>query len=100
MNELLFLIIGSAGIGYSFAELSNIPQSIANYLNDRWNIGKKIEGYEYVKLPYRLKPFDCGYCLSFWVGLFSTLYFYYGLILSLMVGFTSSVLASLLKKYL
>lgn len=100
MNELLFLIIGSAGCGFSFGELSGIPQSITNYLHERFDFGKKVQGYDYIKMPYRLKPFDCGYCLSFWIGLFSTLYFDYGLLLSLMVGFTASVLASLLKKYL
>jgi hypothetical protein len=101
MNELLFIIIGSASVGYSFAELSGVPQGLSQWLYDKFNIGKKVNGFEYIKTPLRLKPFDCGYCLSFWTGFLTTFYFDYAdLILSVMVGFTASVIASLLKKYL
>lgn len=99
MNEL-FLIIGSACIGFSFAEISRIPQTISQWLLDEFNLGKRIHGYTYLKTPYRLKPFDCGYCLSFWVGSLSALYFNYNIILALMIGFIASIVVILFKKFI
>jgi hypothetical protein len=97
MNEIL-LIIGSACVGFSFAEVSMIPQMFAVWLCDEFDIGRKIPGYDYVRRPYRLKPFDCGYCLSFWVAFLSALYFNYGIVASLIIAFTSSVASILIKK--
>lgn len=97
MNEML-LIIGSACVGFSFAEVSMIPQLFSKWLLQEFDFGKKVENYQYFKTPYRLKPFDCGYCLSFWVSFLSSLYFNYGIVASLIIGFTSSVIAILLKK--
>lgn len=99
MNEL-FLILGSACLGFSFAEISMIPQMISKYLLDEFNLGKKVIGYNYLKTPYRLKPFDCGYCLSFWVAFLSALYFNYIILFALMIGFASSIIAILLKKFI
>ena len=99
MNEII-LILGSAAIGFSFAEVSMIPQAFALWLRDRFNIGKSFDGYKYIKTPYRLKPFDCGYCLSFWVAFLSAMYFQYNILFSLMIGFGASIVAITLKKYL
>jgi hypothetical protein len=100
MNSILFLIIGSACVGFSFAEVSMIPQKFSGWLLQTFNLGKKVKGYQFVKVPYRLKPFDCGYCLSFWVGLLSTYNLGHGLINAIMIGFASSIVAVILKKYL
>ena len=99
MNEMI-LILGSAAIGFSFAEVSMIPQTLALWLRDRFNIGKALDAYKYLKVPYRLKPFDCGYCLSFWVAFLSALYFNYIILFALMIGFGASIVAITLKKYL
>lgn len=99
MNEL-FLIIGSACFGFSFAEVSGIPQAFSRFLYNRFNLGSNVKGYQYIKTPYRLKPFDCGYCLSFWVGLLSSYYIGYELLFALMFGFSASVVAIILKKAL
>ena len=99
MNELI-LILGSAAIGFSFAEVSMIPQMFSLWLRDRFNIGKSLKIYKYLKTPYRLKPFDCGYCLSFWVAFLSALYFNYIILFALMIGFGASIVAITLKKYL
>lgn len=97
MNEIL-LIVGSACVGFSFAEVSNIPQTFARWLCDELGFGKKMPGYSYITVPFRLKPFDCGYCLSFWVAFLSALYFNYNIVTALIIGFTSSVVSILLKK--
>jgi hypothetical protein len=99
MNEL-FLIIGSACLGFSFAEISMIPQMFSRFLLSEFNIGSKLKGYEYAKTPLRLKPFDCGYCLSFWVALLSALYFNYIIITALMIGFAATIIAILFKKFI
>jgi hypothetical protein len=99
MNEL-FLIVGSACLGFSFAEVSMIPQMFSRFLLSEFNIGNKLNGYQYAKTPLRLKPFDCGYCLSFWVALLSALYFNYIIITALMIGFAASIVAILFKKFI
>jgi hypothetical protein len=99
MNEIL-LIVGSACVGFSFAEVSNIPQIFARWLVDEFDLGTKMPGYSYITQPFRLKPFDCGYCLSFWVAFLSALYFNYNIVTALIIGFTSSVIAILLKKFI
>jgi len=99
MNEL-FLIVGSACLGFSFAEISMIPQSLSRWLFDRFNIGNKLKGYDFIKTPLRLKPFDCGYCLSFWVALLSALYFNYIMLVALMIAFAASIVAVLFKKFI
>ena len=83
MNELI-LVIGSACLGFSFAEVSMIPQMFSVWLRDRFNLGNAIPAYKFLKSPYRLKPFDCGYCLSFWVAFLSALYFNYMILIALM----------------
>lgn len=100
MSSILFLIIGSACVGFSFAEVSMLPQAFSKWLLEKFNIGKDVKGYQYIKVPYRLKPFDCGYCLSFWVGLISAYDFSVEFIFSIMIGFAASIVAILLKKYL
>lgn len=97
MNELL-LIVGSACVGFSFAEVSMIPQTFARWLCDEFDLGKRMPGYSYITVPFRLKPFDCGYCLSFWVAFLSSLYFNYNIVTALIIGFTSSVVSIILKK--
>lgn len=99
MSEL-FLIVGSACVGFSFAEVSGIPQAISRFILDRFNIGQELKQYNYIKVPYRLKPFDCGYCLSFWFSFLVGLHFEYGILLSLIFGFSSSIVAIALKKLL
>lgn len=99
MNEL-FLIIGSACLGFSFAEISMIPQTFSRWLLTEFNIGTKLKGYEYAKTPLRLKPFDCGYCLSFWVALLSSLYFNYIVITGVMIAFAATIVAILFKKFI
>jgi len=100
ISNLIFLIIGSACVGFSFAEVSMVPQIFSKWLLDKFNIGQNVKGYQYIKVPYRLKPFDCGYCLSFWTGLLSTYNFNYGFTLAIIAGFTASIVAILLKKIL
>lgn len=100
MTEYLFLIVGSASLGLGFAEISQIPQAFASFLLNKFNIGKSVKGYDYIKVPYRLKPFDCGYCLSFWTGLISSYYFGYDLIVSLMIGFVAGIVSILIKRIL
>ena len=99
MNEVI-LILGSAAIGFSFAEVSMIPQMFSKWLCNRFDIGKSLDAYKYLKVPYRLKPFDCGYCLSFWVAFLSAIYFNYIILFALMIGFGASIVAIILKKYL
>lgn len=98
MTEYLLLIIGSACVGFGFAEITQIPQGVSRFLLEQFNLGKKVKGYEYVKVPYRLKPFDCGYCLSFWIGFLSSYYFGYELIVSIMIGFIAGIVSILIKK--
>lgn len=99
MNELL-LIIGSACVGFSFAEVSGIPQAFANFLYNKFDLGNPVKGYQYIKTPYRLKPFDCGYCLSFWFSFLASYYIGYELLFALIFGFMSSIVAIILKKVL
>ena len=98
MNELL-LVFGSACIGFSFAEVSGVPQAISRWLLSQFNFGKRVKGYNDFKMPYRLKPFDCGYCLSFWIG-FSSGLIYTNILFSLMIGFSASIVAITFKKFL
>jgi hypothetical protein len=98
MNELL-LVLGSACVGFSFAEVSGVPQALSRFLYNQFNIGKKVKGYQYVKVPLRIKPFDCGYCLSFWFGFISALQ-QTNIVYSLMIGFGASIVAILFKKLL
>jgi len=98
MNELL-LVLGSACVGFSFAEVSGVPQAFSRWLLSQFNIGKNVKGYQYVKVPLRIKPFDCGYCLSFWFGFISALQ-QTDVLTSLMIGFGASIVAILFKKLL
>ena len=62
-------------IGLLFAEFSGIPQSFARWLASI-GIGKaNHNGFTFTKkLPYKLKPFGCGLCLTFWIALFLNVY--------------------------
>lgn len=75
MTDLIFVIIGSAAFGITFAELSGIPNAVKGWLantgiwykpcfSERMGIGKGR-----VRYPRRIKPFDCHLCLSFWACL-------------------------------
>lgn len=80
MTDLIFVIIGSAAFGITFAELSGIPNAAKRWQVER-RIWVKVEEHEIrstngglplkrkVYRPRRIKPFDCHLCLSFWACL-------------------------------
>lgn len=99
MTDIILLVIGSACVGFSFAEVSQVPQNISRLLLEKFNIGQELKQYNGIKVPYRLKPFDCAYCLSFWVGFLCAYSSEFTLIASLMIGFASSIVALILKRF-
>jgi hypothetical protein len=96
MINILTIIIASSCIGVTFAELSGIPNSIKNWLKDKriWYRkgvflgGEFIEGVSGAYITKRIKPFDCGLCLSFWISL-SLCYFKAGQPLLESIGYAS-----------
>ena len=46
----------------------------------------------------RIKPFDCGLCLGFWLGLSIGYYQTYDILSAIQLGFVSSVIAILTEK--
>lgn len=58
-------------IGVLFAEFSEVPQKFSRWLLRKYKKGKAISlvAGEWVKVPYRLKPFDCGMCLALWIAI-------------------------------
>ena len=46
---------------------------------------------KYLKI-YPIKPFSCGYCLSFWIGCALALYFKINLLEVILYGFSSAYL--------
>lgn len=100
MTDIILLVIGSACLGFSFAEVSQIPQNLSRLLLEKFNIGKELKQYNGIKVPYRLKPFDCSYCLSFWVGFLYSYSVDLAIIESLMIGFASSIVALILKRFI
>lgn len=58
-------VISPIAIALVFAEWSGIPQGFSSWL---YKIGIYRRGL-YTKTRYRLKPFDCGFCLTFWIAL-------------------------------
>lgn len=99
MNEIILLVIGSACVGFSFAEVSQIPQAFSRFLLEKFDIGQELKQYNGIKVPYRIKPFDCSYCLSFWVGFLYAYSAEFPVIEALMVGFASSIVALILKRF-
>lgn len=104
---MIEIIIFSAAFGYVFAEASKIPQNFAHWLFrkgiykvERRNMSYIAEKDMFIEtnVPYSLKPFTCGLCLSFWTGFVSSLiYSNFNLPESLGVGFTASLIAVLIK---
>ena len=65
-NEIIYPI----AIGLLFAEFSGIPQSFARWLAKKGIGISKVNGFFLEpKIPYKLKPFGCGLCLTFWISL-------------------------------
>lgn len=71
-------ILFPVAIGLLFAEFSGIPQKISRWLLKKYKIGVPSIPYTGIsgfsgpiqqRVPYRLKPFDCGMCLSFWIAI-------------------------------
>lgn len=77
-----FLISGSACLALVFIE-SGIPFWIKQRLNRK-----------------RLKPFDCAFCLSFWLGIVSSIYFEKNTVEVIYIGAMASILAVLINKKL
>ena len=60
-----------------FAEWSNIPQSLSNWLMTKAIFYREVNGFkvklrfntypEFDAMPVRLLPFDCAKCLGFWL---------------------------------
>ena len=46
------------------------------------------------------KPFGCSFCMAFWGGLSYSISLGHGIIDSIMIGCTSSVLSAFISKYL
>lgn len=57
-----------AAFGAWFANISGIPQMVSQFL---FLMGKFKQVTPEFKRPYRLKPFDCEMCLTFWLYLFT-----------------------------
>lgn len=95
-------IILPAMVGVLFADLSGIPQAVSQWLCDKNIYGCNIPnpyGYGADKfIPGRLKPFDCGLCLSFWLSLAnSTLICKFTFVTSIGIAATSAVVAVMVK---
>lgn len=88
MGNAIEVITYSAAFGYVFAEVSGIPQRYAKFF---WMLTKGINQSSF-------KPFTCGMCLSFWLGLLSSLLiFNFDPFTALGIGFTASLTAVMLK---
>lgn len=96
---ILILIPLCAMAGIAFAEISGIPQTFSNWLFDKFGIGRTIK-HSAVKIPLRFKPFDCSFCLSFWVCFSLNLYLDNMVFVSVVYGLASAYLSILLKKLL
>lgn len=67
---MIDIILYPLAIGLLFAEFSGIPQSFARWLAKKGFGISTLNGFYYAnKLPYKLKPFGCGMCLTFWLSL-------------------------------
>lgn len=109
MTHIIFFIIACTAFGVLFAELSGIPQFVSRFLAAMriwYKQGYYING-EFVSdksgkaLPRRIKPFDCGMCLSFWTCfLISKFWLHADWIYSVGFAAMSAVLAVIILKYL
>lgn len=66
MRDIIFTIIVTAIIAVWFAEITVMPL-IKGFLCKK-GLWYKSNHYE-IKVPRRIKPFDCPECLGFWSGL-------------------------------
>ena len=67
---MIKIILYSVAIGLLFAEFSGIPQRFARWLATKGFGVSTLNGFtSSVKIPYKLKPFGCGMCLTFWISL-------------------------------
>ena len=72
---MIKIILYSVAIGLLFAEFSGIPQRFARWLATKGFGINSYGGMSFTKrLPYKLKPFGCGMCLTFWVGLLLSIF--------------------------
>ena len=73
---MIKIILYSVAIGLLFAEFSGIPQRFAKWLATK-GVGKsELNGFTCSKLiPYKLKPFGCSLCLTFWTGLLLSFFY-------------------------
>lgn len=78
----LFLILGAACTTLVFIQ-SGIPFAVRRWLGLR-----------------RLKPFDCEFCLSFWLCLSSCIYFEKNLLEAIYISAAASILAVFINKKL
>ena len=67
------IIIYSVSIATMFATISGIPQWVSWWLAKKgiwYRIPPNAQTFSNpMKLPRRIKPFDCAECLSFWVAI-------------------------------
>lgn len=67
---MIKIILYSVAIGLLFAEFSGIPQRFARWLAKKGIGLSTLNGFTSCrKIPYKLKPFGCSLCLTFWTGL-------------------------------
>lgn len=50
--------------------------------------------------PQRIKPFDCEFCLAFWIGIISAIYFEKSMVEIIYIGSMASLLALVIDKLL
>lgn len=73
---MIKVILYSVAIGLLFAEFSGIPQRFARWLATKGFGISTMNGFTCSKLiPYKLKPFGCALCLTFWVGLLLSFFY-------------------------
>lgn len=89
-----------------FAEISELPQFLMKWLMYRYKIFKRVQMGEIVtERPYRIKPFDCELCLSWWIALITSLAvyhfsFFYSILISGSCSLIAMVIVKLYRKYL
>jgi hypothetical protein len=90
------IILLPVAIGLLFAEFSGIPQWFTRWLWKTFKIGRMVlSGH---KIPIRIKPFDCGMCLSFWIAIAQNYFLSYSIYHIIGYAAISGCLAHLILK--
>jgi hypothetical protein len=91
-----------------FAELSLLPQNFTDWLMSKSILYKEYDGTsskvvfnrytDKLRIPIRLKPFDCTKCLGFWMGLTYSYFVYDSLLLAVLIGGVCSFISMTISK--